>query len=353
MKLIKNKSGSYSVRYKTDAGRFTTMSLKTDNKKKAMMLIKEAKIEEIETAAQIKVLQRDVITSIIADTNLTFQDCIREWYQFSEVKSLSRNTIYTQSGLLSNFGKKYKIDKINALTSKDITSWVNDDSRVNANSRTQRLSAIKSLCSYALANGYITKDPSFGVCVDFSKLEHKQKETKRRIPFTKKEYNVLINKMDPPYFMRQAIMLGWWTGLRIIDISKLEWASWSPTHLTVWTEKQDKRVHLPLDNPLIGGGILTKMMSTILPEDKKYCFPEWAEIADDPRRRSRFSVYFNRFLKRSAEAHDLPEITDKSFHCFRHSFVSRTNLSYDASIQKIADWVGHSNTKTTEIYLHE
>ena len=352
MKLIKTKTGNYSVKYKTASGRSNTLSLKTSNKKKAMMLIKEAKIEELETAAQIKALQRDAITTIIADTNLSFQDCIREWYLFSEMKSMSKNTIYTQSGLLSNFGKLYNINKMSSLSAKDISSWVNDNSKVNANSRTQRLSAMKSLCSYALANGYITKDPSYGVCVDMSKLEHEQKETRERIPFTQKEYD-LLKSMDPPYFMHQAITLGWWTGLRIIDISKLEWASWSPTHLTVWTEKQDKRVQLPLDNPLIGGGELTSMMSTILPEDKKYCFPEWAALADDPKRRSRFSVYFNRFLKRAARVHNLTELTGKSFHCFRHSFVSRTNLSYDASLEKIADWVGHSNTKTTEIYLHK
>ena len=70
MKLIKTKTGNYSVRYKTATGRSTTLSLKTNNKKKAMMLVKEAKIEELETAAQVKALQRDAITTIIADANL-------------------------------------------------------------------------------------------------------------------------------------------------------------------------------------------------------------------------------------------------------------------------------------------
>ena len=83
--------------------------------------------------------------------------------------------------------------------------------------------------------------------------------------------------------MKQAIVLGWWTGLRIVDISKLEWASISDTHITVWTEKQDKRVNLPLDNPLIGGGEIRDALSEVPYEDKKYCFPEWAELADDPK----------------------------------------------------------------------
>jgi integrase len=127
----------------------------------------------------------------------------------------------------------------------------------------------------------------------------------------------------------------------------LEWESISDSHLTVWTVKQDKRVRLPLSNPLIGGGVLRKCFEEIEYKDKKYCFPDWAEAAKDPKKRSRFSVYFNRFLGRLG-------IEGKSFHCFRHSFVSRVKAeSYDSSLEKIASWVGHSRVETTKGYLHE
>lgn len=346
MKLIKSeKTGVFSVKYKTRT-KYVTQSLGTTKLKEAKMLVKEAKIEELEMAAKIGALQREAISAIVADTNIKFQDCVREWYEFSKVRAKSQNTIYTQSGLLNTFREKYNIDKMSETTAEDVSAWINETGRINASSRKQRLSALRSLCQFALANGYIIKDPTYGARVDMSLLDHKQKETKQRVPFTKEEYNLLI-KSDPPYFMKQAIMLGWWTGLRIIDVSKLEWASWSKDHLTVWTEKQDKRVQLPLDNPLIGGGKLRDMVSCLKVEDKKYCFPVWAELASDPKRRSRFSVYFSRYLARN-------NIEGKSFHSFRHSFVTRVKSDdYDSSLEKIAKWVGHSNVKTTKGYLHE
>ena len=345
MKIIKSdKTGNYSLRYKTSSGKTRTTSLDTKNKKEATEIAKG--IEQAEALAKKKLLTRDIITSMINDRPETFQDCVREWYEFSKVRSKSSNTIYTQSTLLSNFKLTTGINKITELEPKMITTWVNEQGDMNVNSRNQRLSAIRSFCGYAVANCYITKDPSYGIKVDLSLLDHKHKEVKRREPFTKAEYKAMMD-YDPPYFMKQAIMLGWWTGLRIVDISLLEWESISDSHLTVWTIKQDKRVKLPLANPLIGGGVLRECFEEIEYQDKKYCFPDWAEAAKDPKKRSRFSVYFSRFLDRVG-------IEGKSFHCFRHSFVSRVKTeSYDSSLEKIASWVGHSHVETTKGYLHE
>ena len=348
MKIIKSDKGNYSVRFKTASGKFVSRSLDTKNLTEARKLVKEAKIEELETAAKIKALQRDAVTSIIADANISYQDVVRDWFEFSKVRSKSENTIYTQSCLLDNFGRSTKIKRISNMTTKQISGWVNEPGDMSANSRSQRLSAINSLISYAIANGIILKDPAYGVAVDMSLLDHDKKEKKETIPFTEEEYHEML-KHEPGYFMRQAIALGWWTGLRIVDISLLEWASISETHLTVWTVKRDKRVQLPLDNPLIGGGELRKFLAEIEFQDKKYCFPEWAKLSKDPKKRSRFSTYFGRFLDRVGINEE-----GKYFHSFRHSFVSRIKAEdYNSSLEKIAKWVGHSRVETAKGYLHE
>jgi integrase len=249
------------------------------------------------------------------------------------------------------FGNFAKVKTLSSITASQIRRWVNKDENVNLNSRKQRLAALRSLFSYAVANSYVIKDPTAEVAVDASKLSHKQKETKSRIPFTKTEFNLLCKELrgreDPFYYC--SVMLGWWTGLRIIDISKLEWDSWSDSHLTVWTEKQDKRVQLPLDHPDIGGGALRDMLGLVGHRSKKYLFPDWAECSTDPRRRSKFSVNFRRLLLSL-------EIKGKSFHCLRHTFVTRLSKNgyrdYDLNLDKIANWVGHSDVKTTKGYLH-
>tara|TARA_Y100000004_G_scaffold36286_1_gene38926 strand:+ start:3702 stop:4766 length:1065 start_codon:yes stop_codon:yes gene_type:complete len=353
MKLIQSKTtGIYSVTFKTQSGKNVTRNLKTKNKQEAIMLVKEAKIEELETAAKINALTKDAYTSIVANRNILLSDCINEWYKFSNVRAKSQNTIYTQSGLIRKFGGFAKIKHLSDITASQIRRWLNSDEDVNLNSRKQRLAALRSLFSYAIANSYVVKDPTAEVAIDASKLSHKQKETKSRQPFTEEEFILMkeasLLKKDPFYYC--AIMLGWWTGLRIIDISKLEWDSWCSDFLTVWTEKQDKRVRLPLDHPLIGGGELRDMLAIVGHHSKKYMFPAWAECSSDPKRRSKFSVNFGRFL-------DSLGIEGKSFHCFRHTFVTRLyvesgHLDYDQNLGKIASWVGHSDSKTTKGYLH-
>ena len=346
MKLIQSqKTGNYSVSFKTRSGKTVTRSLDTKSKKEAMALVKEANIEKIETAGKIGALTRDAIASIVADKSISLGECIDEWEQFSRVRAKSSNTVFTQLALLNRFVNYIGKRKLADVSDKDVADYVNEKVDIKLKSREQRLSAIKSLFSYAIANSYTISDPTVGIRVDASKLSHKQKETTSRVPFTKAEYNKM--EKHAPYFFKQAVMLGWWTGLRAIDVCKLEWDSWGEDHLTVWTEKTDTRVQLPYDSPDIGGGILRSVVTEIEQNKTRYCFPEWAEIISDPNKRSRFSVYFKRFLDRM-------EIEGKSFHCFRHSFVSRIKAdNYDASIDMIANWVGHSSPETTKGYLHE
>lgn len=346
MKLIQSKTtGNYSVKFKTRSGKSVTRSLDTKNKKRAMELVKEANIEKIETAGQIGALTRDAIASIVADRSVSVGECIDEWEKFSLVRAKSANTVYTQLSLLNRFANFTGKRKLADIDDADISNFVNERVDIKLKSREQRLSAIKGLFAYAIANSYIISDPTLGIKVDASKLTHKQKETQSRIPFTKAEYNKMVN--HAPYFFKQAVMLGWWTGLRAIDICKLEWDSWGEDHLTVWTEKTDTRVQLPYDSPDIGGGVLRNVITEIEQNKTRYCFPEWAEVISDPNKRSRFSVYFSRFLSRM-------EIEGKSYHCFRHTFVSRIKAeNYNSSIEQIAKWVGHSNTETTKGYLHD
>lgn len=78
--------------------------------------------------------------------------------------------------------------------------------------------------------------------------------------------------------------------------------------------------------------------------DEKYVFPAQCEIDKDVSRRATLSVYYGRMLARIG-------ITGKSFHCLRHSFVSRCHEA-GKTLEQIAVWVGHSSEETTKIYDH-
>ena len=169
------------------------------------------------------------------------------------------------------FVRDYGISKISDITTKDIYDFVNRQDKGSLAHRNKRLTSIRGLLSYAIANAFILKDPSYGVVVDKSKLRHEQKEKRKQPAFTKRDYEKIRKHCS--YFWSIAADFAWWTGLRMSDIAIMEWASFDGDHLIVHTLKTDTRFNrLPLDDELIGGGILRDTIARIEPEDERYCF---------------------------------------------------------------------------------
>jgi len=347
MRYEKNKkTGIYSAVIKTANGKIIKRSLGTRNKDEAKMLAKEAKLAEIEAAARIKALTRDTITAIVAGKNIKIQEVVGEYEEFRKMKSHSKHTIYTEGTVINSFLKFSKLQnsKISSITTKHIYEFVNVSDKTSYNHKCKKLTAVKGLLTYAIANAYILKDPSYGVSVDKSLLSHKQKEKKKSIAFTKSDYERIRKHCS--YFWSIAADFAWWTGLRIGDIASLEWDMFNDKYLTVHTQKTDARVSLPIDDELIGGGILHDTIARIEPEDKKYCFPIWKKIYDNVSSRATLAVYFGRELERK---HPKAYEEGKRFHSFRRSFVTRCARE-GKELSDIAVMVGHANESTTQLY---
>lgn len=352
MRLVKNKNtGTYSAVIKTLSGRTITRSLRTRDKTEAKRLIKESKLEEIEAAAKLNALTRDTITAIVAGKNIKISQVLVEYNNFRILKAHSKHSIYSEESVINMFLRQQKLENsgISKITNQHIYDYVNDtNDNVSVAHKNKKLTAIRGLLSYAIANAYILKDPSYGVAVDKSKVSQKKKEKKKAVAFTKSDYEKIKRHM--PYFWSIASDFAYWTGLRMSDIARLEWDCFDslsdPQLLIVHTLKTDTRVALPLDDALIGGGILRDTIARIEPEHEKYCFPAWRELADDPKRRATLPTYFSRELKRKhPKAYD----EGKRFHSFRRSFVTRCKRE-GKELSEIAVWVGHANEKTTELY---
>ena len=311
----------------------------------AKRLVKEAKIEEIEAAAKIGALQRDAIASIVSGGDINILEVIEEWKTYKMNLAQSENTIFSQEHLLQSFISRYSIRRVQDINESNISDYINEPVDIKLGAREQRLSAIKSLLQFSVAKCYTLGDPSKLVAVDKSKLSHKAKEKKKRVPFTEFEYNHIMRNSD--HFHKQATALAWWTGMRLSDIARLEWDSmnFEDKTLIVHTKKSDARICLPLMDDLIGGGILVKLMSELEVRHDKYCFPEQRELDLDPSRRSTLSVYYGRMLSRIG-------IEGKSFHSLRHSFVSRCRKA-GKTLEDVALWVGHSSSETTKTYDHQ
>ena len=144
-------------------------------------------------------------------------------------------------------------------------------------------------------------------------------------------------------FWRVASTLSYWLGLRLGDIINLEWDTISKTHITVWTEKKDARVELPLNHNLTGGSAVLGALSAISYDGGKYVFPkEYRDKINNPKKRHYFSQQFRELMNRLG-------IEGKSFHCFRHAFATRHK---NIPLEDVAKMLGHKSTKTTEGYTH-
>lgn len=351
MKLLKTKTG-YSVRYKTEFGMRTTR-LSSTSEKDARKEVKDAKIAELEAAANAGALTMDVIAKMMAGRVMTCQDALDEWNEWRESEGKSGNTINSQTDFIHLFCKaQHGMDKpVNTITHKMISKWVNNPkSKVGASTRNAWLSAISAFLSFCSTRQYIPKNPASIVSVNMGKLSHEQKEKKKVVPFTEKEYKKLYNNAVDCFkndavgeFWVVASTLSYWLGLRLGDIINLEWDSISKTHITVWTEKKDARVQLPINHKLTGGKAISKALAMISYDGGKHVFPkEYRDKINEPKKRHYFSQQFRELMNRL-------DIEGKSFHCFRHAFATRHK---NMPLEDVAKMLGHKSTKTTKGYTH-
>ena len=346
MKIVKSDTGNYSVQYKDANGSSRSTNLRTKDKTEANRLVKELRIGELEQAGKLGVLSAEVITKIVGSKSMKYWDVVLEYEQHMKLAAHSENSIYTFMAIYEQFGKQYKLlDKpIALIDDKTIYKFLNQDDGTTLTNRALRKSSLSQLWNFAQIKMYVMVNPMMFIKIDMSKLKHEQKTPKERKVFHKREVDKLIK--HAPYFFRQATALSYWAGLRLGDICSLEWASIkNRNRIVVWTEKRDKLVSIDTTDPLFGGGILKEVLLEIDVEDKTYCFPTWHKTSINPKTRSKPSVYFSRLCDRL-------EIGGRSFHCLRHSCITRLEKQ-GLTLEEIGKVVGHSNTKTTEGYVHK
>jgi integrase len=275
---------------------------------------------------------------------MTILECIEEWKEWRYISGSAENSIYSQGKYIEKFNDHLPAHKrrIERVTPELIHAYVNQDDGKSVNTKEFARASVKALFAYAVGKGYCPTNPADIVKVNKRRLKHEQRERREREPFTEKEFTLIVNRA--PFFHKISSAISWYTGLRLGDICRLEWASISSTHIVVWTDKRDKRVSLPLDHIATGLGALIPYLEQIPQLASGICFPEQKAIIEDPKARARISASFGRLLKDCG-------IEGKSFHCLRHSFVTRL-AAMGVSLKDIGAYVGHSDESTTEGYKH-
>ncbi len=292
---------------------------------------------------------------------MKIKQAIDEWTEWLYFKGCEDTTVHTyETSILSWFNATKLLSKdVTYLDRKILDSFVNQHDGTSLATKKMKLFLLRSFCYFCWAEGYHTKNPAALMSIRMKELTHKQKEPKKKIPYTHEEYNQLIAGLETFLatakgfknlqrkkrcrFWRSASIISYWTGLRFGDICVLERDSFSGDELTVWTDKRDKRVSLPLKPDYMGDGVVIKTLND-LEGDKTHFFPEERDIYLDLFRKCGLFQSF----KRWSEHVGLP---GRTFHCLRHSFVTRLRKD-GVSLEDIGKLVGHSSTSTTEGYYH-
>lgn len=347
MRLIKNSSGYYRVAFRADDGKVHSISTRCKNKEDAQRVAEDAKIAELEYAAEIGILSPQAAAIICTGKKMTIEDAVEPWKEYMQMRRRSPRTIEEGESWVRAWstGMGIKTRPLKMIEEKSIDAWINStESKSKLATRLVMLAHLRSFFKFCHAKGWTSGNPAALVEVDQSLLLHIQKETTKKPVFTEDEVNTLLDLTSPSGrrpdpFWHAAIAIGRWTGLRLCDICSLEWECLSvPGKIIVWTQKRDRRVELAIEPEQLA----TALMQVPKVFESIFMFPVQRSMLSDGGRASLSSKFI--WLCETCG------IVGKSFHGFRATFINDWNAR-GIPIEHISTAVGHTNPWTTRGYL--
>ena len=317
------------------------------SKLRALAVIAESGVDRLATLANIGALTATAISTVTAGQEISCERCLRSWLADTG-DDMAFNTRRKYQQYLDCFFEAHhcRYRPIHSISRQCLTRFVNEAGHAMSTADV-RLAAVRALWSYAAARGWILGDISKTLRIRKWDKAVRFLETKTRLPVTEAEYRKLTDSRikNRVEFWHEAIVLSYWTGLRMVDCACLEWDSITPDFIVCWTKKSGRRVNLPLSDPLIGSPDLLAVVKSILTrprEDPVFVFPleRAAYISGGSA-----STYARRLF-------DMVGVTGKSFHGLRHAAASRWAAA-GRTIEDIAKGLGHSSTDVTKGYIHE
>ncbi|SIS41529.1 tyrosine-type recombinase/integrase [Salimicrobium flavidum] len=226
---------------------------------------------------------------------------------------------------------------IEDITTEDLESYLymlKEEKGYQASSRNRHLHTMRSFFNFCIKKEYLTRSPAAAI----EKVRVQQKE---RDFLSDEEADTLIENIDHELIQFVVKVLNM-TGLRISECLNLTLhdVDLENKRIHVRHGKGNKDRFVPINNHL--APMLENYKShTRVRTQSNYFFAT--------KKTGRLSpVYVNRVLGETVEK--LGWERKITAHTFRHSFASR--LSRRATLGDVQKILGHSNVKTTSIYLH-
>ncbi len=325
-------------------GKHRWVSTGATTRPEAERIVAESGVDRLVLLANAGALTADAISVVTTGRRFTAADIMEAWEKDS-VMDVSAGTVTTYKVLLTAFFQSSdSMDKPIATQKRNALDAYVNDPECKASTRHTRLAALRSLWGFAAANSYISGNLAQTVRVRHRNMTHIQQEKEAAIPLTEAEYQCLLGSTKVSKFWRRAVILGYWLGIRIGDVCRMQVESIGPDWVIVWTNKRGKRIKLPLTDPLIGHPDLLQVLAELRAETPAgYCFPEQNEVING-KHRNKISMQAIRLLEQHG-------IQFKSYHSLRSSAACRWDAA-GKTILEIGELLAHSDEETTKGYIH-
>lgn len=344
--IFKNKwTDEYSIRIRGGNGRWRWLSLGTKDRLEAHRRLEATGVGQILQVADDEAFKQRVI-EVLQAGQMTLGKLVDEWLADTEMR-VSTLTMphYRAIGTAIITELKEGTD-IRNVTAAEVNGFINRG--ISLTMRQRRRSVLDDLFTFAFDQGYRKDNIGARLRTLTHDLTFDQMERKQKHGFTQSEYDAMLACEDIQGFWRWSIQLAWWLGLRRVDVCNLQWGAFCsvPGKLVVWQRKTRRRVEFDLSEPLLGSGVIPKVIAEMRAEatDATYCFPEMRDLYK--RNHSVLQAIFAQKL----EAAGLK--TSKGFHCLRVSAAQRWRDA-GRSINEIGEMLGHSGTGNTAAYLEK
>lgn len=231
--------------------------------------------------------------------------------------------------------RSFEISRLNIVLIQRFCTDVLQIDKAKASTVNQYCSILKLILDMAIQERVINTNPMQG----FRRL--KVDETSKRILTNEEIRTILDESILPMDSDRMAILIGMFTGLRLMDVIGLEWSNidFSNAKITLIPQKTGRCITLPLSGYLLGE---LKRYKELMPDRgcHLFCDGELDIIAG-----RNFSRYFVNLFKRLG-------MNGISFHNLRHTNASKfTEVVQDVTIA--SKLLGHSHTDITMGYIHK
>lgn len=326
LKKRPRKNGFVYYIYFNYNGKKHGKSTGTDDKKTAQMILKEIEAKLAKNTFKLE--------DITPQKSVYLKDFAVEYLEYSKSRKAVK-TFNSDRLSLRKFIEFTGNITITSVTPKLIDKYlIKRVEEVKTSSVNVEIRHLKAAFSSAVKWDHIKKNPFIGI-KQFSTPKNKA------IFFTDKEISALIDVIEESWLI-DIVIFAVNTGLRIGELVNLKWVDidFNKKHIMVknsntFTTKNKLERKVPLNQE-------ARNLLLTLPHLSEYAFPNGnGKIRDRVFVSRRFKRYI-RLLKLNEEF---------TFHSLRHTFASHL-VRNGISLYQVAKIMGHTNSKTTELYAH-